>query len=175
MEDGPVSSSQELIHRVCFVDNLVPPKLIARRLHMHSNFISDACRRPRVDFMAIFNRFVEFAEQYAEVDAGRHNAICIPIFNLLTDGTSWAARYVPQALPPDTDYTRLGGQVGELFETLGGAIKSLTRIESGGKVDANDGPDIDLCQHRIGSLVHRLQALSQELEHRRRRAAQVQP
>ncbi len=173
MEDGPVNSSQEVIHRLCFVEDLVPPKRIARRLHMHANYLSDVCRRDRVDFLAICNEILKDAEPLAETDLTRYSAICLPILRLVIEGTSWGMTFVPKGLPEDTTYVKLCEQVGVLCEDLGGTITALAQIESDGVVDENDDPTIAECQHKIGLLVHRLQVLSQELH--RRRAARVQP
>jgi len=168
-----VNAWQEVIHDIVYKRQLVSPGRIAYRLHRHSDYLSDICRRERVDPFAVANEILKEAQAIAGHHPEQMMEICSRIISLLFDGTRWFAQYVDPGMHHDTTYNRLCEQTGLLCEDLGGAIKALARVERDGTYNADDDPHIDECQAKIGQLVSRLQVLAVQLRERRAVRAQL--
>ena len=163
----PMNRSQEVLHDLLFVRELLSAKRVAWRLHKARNYLSDICRRDRVDFLAVFNEILKEAEASAQDNPPLMMAIAGPIAELLVDGTHWHFEY--DLAPPRTPagYVQLCEQTGNLMEDLGGAIKAIARIEADGEYDERDDADIAECQQKLALLVQRCRALRTELSIRR--------
>lgn len=166
-EIEPMNRSQEVLHDLLFVRELLSAKRVAWRLHKARNYLSDICRRDRVDFLAVFNEVLREAEASATNNPPLMLAIANPIATLLVEGTNWHLEYNPA--PPQTHagYVQLCEQTGNLMEDLGGAIKAIARIEADGEYDERDDADIAECQQKLSLLVQRCHALRTELSIRR--------
>ena len=137
----PMNRGQEVIHDLAYRNGLVNPKRIAYRLHRRHDYLSDICRRERVDFFAVANAILLEAEAaYYPHDVQRFAAVCGPIIDLLMGGTRWMATHVDPGLADHPSYSKLCSQVGALMEDLGCAISSIAAIEADGRVDAEDDP-----------------------------------
>ena len=169
MAMDPMNRWQEIMHDLAYKSGLVNPKRIAYRLHHRHDYLSDICRRDRVDPFAVANAMLLEAEAaYYPHDVQRFAAVCGPIIDLLLGGTRWMATHVDPTLADHPTYNNLCSQVGALMEDLGGAINSIAAIDADGRVDAEDDPHIAEFEHKAGLLDQRLAAL--RLEIRRRRA-----
>lgn len=159
MQHEDMNAWQETLHGL-MQDQLVPPKRIAFRLHRHSDYLSDVCRRDRVDPIAIFNAILQEAESYARTDPQRMLAISHRIFRLLTVGTGFYASYVSPALAGDAKHCDdLRDQIGPLMQDLGGAVDSLCDIVRDGAINESDAPSIaemDFKINRLSQLLSRL-------------------
>ena len=171
MKSDDMNAWQEVLHDVIFGSQLINPKRIAFRLHRHSDYLSDICRRERVDPFAVANEILKEAELQCAGDLPRFLAVCRPILALLIDGTNWMPTYVAPDVAANLSYTKLCEHTGTLCEDIGGAIKALAQIEADGQYDEQDDTAIAEFQHKAGLLTHRLSALGMELQ--RRRAARV--
>ncbi len=167
MSTGPVNRWQEVLYDICFVHELVSAKLLAHKLHKSTDYISDICRRERVDPVAVFNEILKISESVAESNPPLAVAIAGPIGDLITGGTRWQLNWVPPARQTTAGYVKLCEQAGGLCEDLGGAIKAIARIEADGKYDDADDADIAECQTKIAMLTRNLRLLSVELNRRR--------
>lgn len=166
----PMTRSQEVLYDLCFVHGLVPAKTIGYGLHRSANYISDICRRDRVDFMAVFNEALKVADRCAASNPMLMMAIAGPIAGLLVSGTNFQLEHNDAPPPPtatQADYRTLCEQTGSLMEDLGGAVKSIARIECDGVYDESDDADIEECQSKLALLIRRARALSAELDVRR--------
>lgn len=162
----PVNAWQETVHRLIHTQR-VNAKRIAFTLHRASDYLSDICRRERVDPFAVCNAILKEAERRDLGDVPRFIETCNPIIGLLFDGTHWMATFVPDSDTAPTAYTKLCEQAGILCEDLGGTIKALAKIEADGAYDEKDDPQISECHLKAGLLIERLKALQVELHHRR--------
>lgn len=189
--DELVNSWQEVLYDICFRADLVNPKRIAFRLHKASDYLSDICRRERVDPLAVFNVILQEIEPMAKTDPQRFFLIAHRIFSLLIANTRWVVQYAGHEQPLNLSYNRLCEQTGILCENLGVAIKSLSqkscgtgfpagrsmsepvigigsksiaRIEADGKYDENDDADMAECLHKINQLNQRFGAIAIEIQ-----------
>jgi len=171
-ENHAVNRWQEVLYALCFGPGaVVEPKRIAYRLHKASNYLSDICRRDRVDPLAVFNEILREAEPLAKTDPQRFLAVATPIFQLLTEGTRWFPAYVDAQVAERMPFDRLCAQTGTLLKDLGGALDSLAAVEKDGRYDSEDDPSINEFIHHSAQLIHRLQMLSAELNRRRHQEA----
>ena len=170
----PVNSWQAIVHSL-MTSGLVVAGRIAFRLHRAPNYLSDICRRERVDPFAVCNEILKQAD--ADFKTGRipvetYRQICIPIITLLLDGTHWMATYVDPDVKAPASYTKLCEQAGTLCETLGGTLKALAAIEDDAKYNEQDDAEMAAFDIKAGQLIRQLTALQIELH--RRRSAGVQ-
>ena len=170
--DKEMNAWQETLHTL-FKHHLIDPKRIAFRLHKHSDYLSDICRRERVDPFAVANEVLKEMAPLAKQDLPRFLAVTGPIISLLLDGTNWMPQYLDPSVEADTSYTKLCKQTGMLCEDMGGAIKSLAEIEEDGKYDETDDVHIAEFRHKVDLLIQRLSCLSRELERRRAQRIQI--
>lgn len=170
----PVNSWQAVVHNL-IQSGLVIAKRIAYRLHRDPDYLSDICRRERVDPFAVCNEILKQADddfQKQRICLDKYRQICIPTICLLLDGTDWMAAYVDPRVESATSYTKLCEQAGTLCETLGGTLKALASIEDDGQYNEQDDANVSAFDIKAGQLVRQLQALQVELH--RRRSARVQ-
>ncbi len=169
--DSRMNAWQDTLYDLCFQLDLVNPKAIAHRLHRARNYLSDVCRRDRVDPIAIFNEILKDAEPLAVSDPRRHAQIGTAVFGLLCSGTRWFPAYVapePAASPTSSaDFTRLCEHAGILCEDLGGVVKSLAAIERDGQYNEADDAEINGFQVKMQQLIARLHAIGVDLRRRR--------
>lgn len=163
----PVNRWQEVLHDLC-ISGTVNPKAIAHRLHKYGDYLSDICRRERVDPMAVFNAILIDADR--RLDPADRLALAAPIMGLLVDGTTWTF-YQHTPLRADDSFRSLLENTGVMCEDLGGAIRSLARIEADGHIDSADDADIEECQQKMRMLMGRITNLSAALSHRRQETA----
>ncbi|MCH8853840.1 MAG: hypothetical protein IID41_14485 [Planctomycetes bacterium] len=166
----PVNLWQQVLYDLCFVLDLVNPKVLEHKLHRARSFISDICRRERVDPLPVFNVILRDAEALIPTDPVRAFAIAQPIMALMIADTGWFLEHNPPVAGAAVNYNRLCEQAGTLCKTLGGTIESLARIEADGVVNQADDPEIAKCLTHIEVLRSKLRLLSVEL--RRRRAVE---
>ncbi len=169
--DKPMTPSQETLYGLCFRQQLVAPQQLAYRLHKYTDYISDVCRRDRVDFMSIFNEILRGSEHLAATDPQRLFSVADPIAKLLFAGTGWNAMYVTPGTPSG-DFASLCHQTGEMMKDLGGCIESLAAIEADGVVDESDDVRIQEFGNKAELLNTRLKSILVELC--RRRSQEVQ-
>ena len=167
MDAREMNSAQQVLHRILFEDALVTPKAVAFRLHKHVDYLSDICRRERVDFFAVANEILKEARPLAETDLYRYLAVVNPIANLVFANTGINYYYVDPRLAAGIDFKSLCEVTGTLCQAMGSAIQSLARIEADGKYDENDDVEIASCLHKFGVLSQRLQTLTIALQQRR--------
>lgn len=162
--DGPVNHWQEVLYELCLGSHsMVEPKRIAHGLHRAHNFISDICRRERVDPLAVFNEILRQAE-HRPFD--QRVAIAGQVYPLLFCGTGWQLVYV-QLPPGSAQVDRLYEHTGILLKDLGGALEALAHIERDGRYDEADDPQIEEFLTKSVQLVNRVQLISAELRRRR--------
>ena len=169
----PVNRWQEVLHGLCIRDEVVNPKRIALRLHKAWDYVSDICRRERVDPFAVFNAILQEAEPLTPANTATMLRIAGPIFGLLTQGTNWTAHYVPPVDTHTLDYKRLCEQTGTLIEDLGGLVKTLANIEADSAYNADDDVHIDEFGVKAGQLQARLEAMKFELARRRKQGVRL--
>jgi len=162
-----VNNSQEVLHNICFEQEHVTAKRVGFRLHKSRDYISDICRRDRVDYMAVFNECLQEAETFAATNPMRLMAVAVPIFRLLTQDTNWVAHHVSPEQCLRLPYGRLCEQTGTLLKDLGGAIEAIAKIEADGQYDEADDANIDEFVAKAGILGDRLGAMVCELTRRR--------
>ena len=168
MDQRPVNRWQEVLYGLCIgAAAFVNPKALAHRLHRAQDYISDICRRERVDPMAVFNQILRDAEAYARTDVRRFAKVSRAIFPLLLDGTNWQVQHYDPASVVENDLHKLCEQAGVLMQDLGTAIVSLSTIERDGDYDRDDDPDIAEFQLKADQLVTRIRAIQLELCRRR--------
>lgn len=166
---GPVNRWQQVLHDLCFSLDAVNPKLLAYHLHKARNWVSDVCRRERVDPFPIFNQILKQAQSLIPHCPVKALQVAGPVADLLTAGTNWHLYYKPG--DEDVDYRKLCEQAGALCTTLGGTIESLARIEADGVIDERDDAEIESCLTKIGALRINLDQLQVELLRRRHQEA----
>ena len=164
---SPVNNSQEVLYNICFEQELITPKRVGFRLHRSRDYISDICRRDRVDYMAVFNEMLKEAEAFAATNPMRLMAVAVPIFRLLTQGTTWVAHHISPEQTLSLPYERLCEQTGTLLKDLGGAIEAIAKIEADGQYDEADDVNIEEFVAKAGILGDRLAAMVCELTRRR--------
>jgi len=167
MDGCHMNSTQQTLHRILMVDGLVTPKAVAFRLHKHPDYLSDICRRERVDFFAVANEILKEVHPLAATDLPRYLSVVSPIAALLFTGTGLNFYYLDPKLIAGIDYHSLCEFTGTLCQTLGSAIQSLARIEADGVYDDGDDAEIASCLHKIGLLSQRLNSLTFALQQRR--------
>lgn len=170
----PVNSWQAIVHNL-MTSGLVIAGRIAFRLHRAPNYLSDICRRDRVDPFAVCNEILKQADddfKKGHIPLDTYRQICIPIITLLLDGTGWAAQYVSPGVEATMSGNKLCEQAGILCEDLGGTLKAFAAVEDDGKYNEQDDVRIGECDIKIGMVISRLQAMRIELH--RRRSAGVQ-
>lgn len=167
MDARDMNSTQQVLHRILIEDALIPPKAIAFRLHKHVDYLSDICRRERVDFFAVANEILKEVKPLAESDPHRYLSVVTPIANLLFAGTGLNYYYIDPKLIAGVNFKSLCELTGTLCQAMGSAIQSLARIEADGKYDENDDVEIASCLHKLGLLSQRLSILTVALQQRR--------
>jgi hypothetical protein len=159
-----MNRTQVVIYNLCYgPDALVNPKQVAHvLLRMRHDYLSDICRRERVDFPAAINAILVWSETH--LDDVHKTIVAARLLPLITDNTRWVS-YRPPAMPAQSggDLAGLCGDAGGLMEDLGGAIRSLARIEADGRVTAGDAPDIEEFQAKSALLIERVLAIKAEL------------
>jgi hypothetical protein len=168
----PVNSWQQAIYDLCFATGLVEPKRIEFRLHKAVNYLSDICRRDRVDPFSVCNAILLEIEPLARTDPARFFAVANRIFSLLCVGTQWAHTWVDPQAPCRLKYRELCRHTGVLLEDLGGAMTALAAVEDDGRIDASDDAGISEFLAKAQSLKRHLDSVSVELQRRR---AQSEP
>lgn len=151
---------QETIYDLVFRRQVVPPKAIALRLHRHSDYLSDICRRERVDPVAVLNAILQEAEHY---DQQRRAAVALPILGLLLNGTRWFAVHAGADDSPLKDVGDLRDQIAPLLSDLSGAVDSLCAIARDGRIDAADDPSIAEFDAKVNRLTRFLADLGRSI------------
>jgi len=173
VDNALMNGWQTTLYDLVFVEQLVQPKRVAARLHRHPDYLSDICRRDRVDPVAAFNAILQEAQAYFPADPQRSLAIAHRVFKPLLIGTSFYVNFTPPNAAMG-DLGDLRNKVGSLLRDLAGAVDSLCEIESDGEVDADDDPSIaefDLKVNRLTGLLSQLHLAI----HTRRNAAGAAP
>jgi len=165
--DKPMTRSQEVLYDLCFERGLVPAKALAYRLGKSTNYISDCCRRDRVDFGVIFNEILKIAGQVAQTDQAIALQIAGPVAALIVGDTPFYLHMHDRPSGSQDDYVRLCEQTGTLMEDLGGAVRAIARIERDGRYDESDDADIAECESKLGLLIVRARQLAMDLRQRR--------
>lgn len=170
--DVTMNPSQALLNEIVFQDQLVSPKRIEFLLRKARNYISDACRRDRVDFVTIFNTILRDTEPLWATDPARAAAIAMPICQLLLDGTRLLAVRVERHEAGD-DVPALSttcDRVGALLRDLGSLVETIGRIEADGVVDESDDVALMELSSRTGQLVNQIRFIGAALRARRQEA-----
>ncbi len=170
----PVNSWQAVVHSL-MAGGLVVAGRIAFRLHRAPDYLSDICRRERVDPFAVCNEILKQADEdfkKGRIPLETYQHICIPIITLLLDGADWMAAYIAPGAEATMSGNKLCEQAGILCEDLGGTLKAFASVEDDRKYDEHDDVRIGECDIKIGLVISRLQAMRIELH--RRRSAKVQ-
>jgi hypothetical protein len=170
----PVNSWQAVVHDLIH-SGFVIAKRIAFRLHADPDYLSDICRRDRIDPFAVCNEILKQADedfQRQRIPLQHYQQVYLPVLALLLDGTHWMAQHVGPDVQSATSYTKLCAQVGILCEDLGGTVKALAAIEDDGKYNEQDDVNMGEFDVRAGQLISRVQAMRIELH--KRHAARVE-
>ncbi len=170
----PVNSWQAVVQDL-MLSGAVTAKDVASRLHRAPDYLSDICRRERVDPFAVCNEILKQADRKLrnkDIPPEKYMHICCPVLNLLLSDTRWSAVYGAPNEESATSSAKLCEQAGLLCEVLGGTLKALASIEADGRYDEQDNVRIGEYDMQAGRLVNLLQGLQLELH--RRRSARVQ-
>lgn len=157
---------QEVLHQL-IADQLVQPKRIAFRLQRHSEYLSDVCRRDRVDPIAIFNAILQEAESTFGVNPQRTLTLAQRIFTLLTVGTNFYFQWAHPLAVTDAKLDDLWRHVADLLKDLGRAIDSLREITKDGRVTESDDVAIAEFDVKANRLIQLFQRLHVEIHARR--------
>ena len=165
MED--MNAWQETLHNI-IGDQLVQPKRVARRLHRHFDYLSDICRRDRVDPFAVFNAILQEAEAYAHTDPQRMLAIAHRVFQLLTIGTGFYVGWTsPSAISAKSDLRDLRKHIPTLLNDLAGVVEHLCDIAEDHRIDDSDDASIEAFGFKVNRLNQLLSRLHIEVHARR--------
>lgn len=170
--DVTMNPSQRLLNAIVLQDQLVNPKRIEYLLGKARNFISDACRRDRVDFVTIFNTILCDTEPLWATDPAKAAAISMPICQLLLDGTRLMVVRVERH-DVETEIPALSAtcdRIGTLLRDLGSLVETIGRIEADGVVDESDDVALMELSSRTGQLVNQIRFIGAALRARRQEA-----
>lgn len=172
MDATRMNKSQTLLHDLVFEKQLVAPKRIEFLLRRPANYLSDVCRRERVDFLSLFNTILCDIESLWERDVARAARIACPILDLLVEGTRFVVvRVEPLDAQADAPLAATCDRVGALLRDLGALVETIGRIEADGVVDERDDVRLLELQSRTGQLVNQLHSIGSALRARRQEAA----
>jgi len=167
--DGPVNRWQEVLYDLCFVRELVHAKHLSYRMGKAHNYISDVCRRDRVDALYIFNLILQDARSLAVDQPAKLTAIAMPIINLLLENTGWTAYFVhPDIAAPAraVSVEDLHNATAVMLENVAELVRSLGGILKDGVVNESDQARVAEFDVKVGGLFQHLNALTTELHKR---------